>query len=814
MRTGFQRMVLISGSLLSYLRENKLITSNIQIMLDMATQVAAAMGYLENFCFIHRDLAARNCLVGDRYLVKVADFGLTRYVVDDTYTASEGSKFPIKWAAPEVINYARFSSKSDIWSYGILLWELFTGGITPYKSFPTHQLMLEQILKGYRLEQPPTCPNHIYEIMLSCWLQSPESRPSFNTVDKNLRRHIRNTMNRTLPRNAAGASVCNPTASTFQSKPRLVGMLEEYLERELKILGKNISKPNSARLQAHKEVFEHLIGEFHSFKPILSAIKQEYDSYISNLEEQVDQLDPLKLKLQLISEENEKKFLVIQNEEKHDVQNLETETASLKSTIHHMEEAIATLEAKVLCLQSELSAQYILYRNEADAKKIAISDLSQLKKTQQQPDDNIAQKEDPIVLRIALKQCREDLKLSQRKLTQIIADYGDVIPRKEFEDLHSQFEITKDSFEELKQDFTTLNMERDLLDESYKEAVLAKSNISKDLERLKGNATPRPQWDHCARFFEDGKWAGLTEDTSSAEKVDFLLVEMSGLSLEEVRASDMFQGLGTEDHIPKFLRCDGQIKNTHMKKQEAYKILSAYWPYRVQQLVNNDNVPFDVSLYTYLSEIQSEERVYETAYNIHQTLSQYEFQLLPGLFLSVILGKKEEEIYFELLARHDILKSQIYNLATTEEEGYAKISQDNLVNCILSNFSVFTEDMAVKLTNSIVESDGIVVDELAKQLGEGASEFVERFYEVFLEQREVLIKDITIKLEGFETVSVDDFVITLKNLDPSQPEKKLSQLLRFIFSIPNKSVDSISGTRTESVQTVLSLLSQSAIMRS
>eukprot|EP00800_Vazella_pourtalesii_P004533 TRINITY_DN151_c0_g2_i1.p1 TRINITY_DN151_c0_g2~~TRINITY_DN151_c0_g2_i1.p1 ORF type:complete len:700 (+),score=133.78 TRINITY_DN151_c0_g2_i1:84-2183(+) len=192
---------MIHGSLLSYLRETKSITTNIQVMLDMATQVAAAMGYLENICFIHRDLAARNCLVGDRYLVKVADFGLTRYVVDDTYTASEGSKFPIKWAAPEVINYARFSSKSDVWSYGILLWELFTGGNTPYKSFPTHQLMLEQILKGYRLEQPPTCPNHIYDIMFSCWLQNPDSRPSFSTVDRELRRHIRSDYTDTLIEN-------------------------------------------------------------------------------------------------------------------------------------------------------------------------------------------------------------------------------------------------------------------------------------------------------------------------------------------------------------------------------------------------------------------------------------------------------------------------------------------------------------------------------------------------------------------------------------------------------------------------------------
>ena len=120
------------GSLLSFLRKNdsklncNIVSSKISlILLNMCSQVCSAMAYLEARNYIHRDLAARNCLVGHGGVVKVADFGLARYVIDDEYTSSGGTKFPIRWAPPEVLWYTRFSSKSDVWAYGILMWGKF-----------------------------------------------------------------------------------------------------------------------------------------------------------------------------------------------------------------------------------------------------------------------------------------------------------------------------------------------------------------------------------------------------------------------------------------------------------------------------------------------------------------------------------------------------------------------------------------------------------------------------------------------------------------------------------------------------------------
>lgn len=175
---------MVNGSLLDYLRRKKNALLN-DHLLGIIFQVSSAMMYLEGEKFIHRDLAARNCLVGNNNVIKVCDFGLARYVLDDEYTASEGTKFPIRWAAPEVIDYTRFSSKSDVWAFGVLCWEVFTHGTLPYPK-KNNQDIVEGIRSGYRLNKPTSCSILVYELMKNCWEQSPEGRPNFKEVYERL----------------------------------------------------------------------------------------------------------------------------------------------------------------------------------------------------------------------------------------------------------------------------------------------------------------------------------------------------------------------------------------------------------------------------------------------------------------------------------------------------------------------------------------------------------------------------------------------------------------------------------------------------
>jgi fyn-related kinase len=175
--------LMVNGSLLDYLQTPAGKRLQIDTLIYIAAQIADGMAYLESRNYIHRDLAARNVLVGENNEVKVADFGLARVVKDmnNFYAAREGTKFPIKWTAPEAAIYNKFSVKSDVWSFGIVLTEIVTYGRTPYPSM-SNQEVLQQVSHGYRMPKPLNCPDRLHQIMMSCWKQEAENRPTFETL--------------------------------------------------------------------------------------------------------------------------------------------------------------------------------------------------------------------------------------------------------------------------------------------------------------------------------------------------------------------------------------------------------------------------------------------------------------------------------------------------------------------------------------------------------------------------------------------------------------------------------------------------------
>ncbi|XP_039348974.1 tyrosine-protein kinase Fes/Fps isoform X1 [Mauremys reevesii] len=173
------------GDFLTFLRSEGQ-QLKVKELLKMTANAAAGMEYLESKHCIHRDLAARNCLVTEKNSLKISDFGMSREEEDGIYASTGGMKqIPVKWTAPEALNYGRYSSESDVWSFGILLWEAFSLGAIPYSNLSNTQTR-EAIEQGVRLDPPEQCPEDVYRLMQRCWEYDPRKRPSFSTIHQEL----------------------------------------------------------------------------------------------------------------------------------------------------------------------------------------------------------------------------------------------------------------------------------------------------------------------------------------------------------------------------------------------------------------------------------------------------------------------------------------------------------------------------------------------------------------------------------------------------------------------------------------------------
>ncbi|TNN03164.1 hypothetical protein fugu_000193 [Takifugu bimaculatus] len=162
-------------------------------LVGMLRGIASGMKYLSDMGYVHRDLAARNILVNSNLVCKVSDFGLSRVLEDDPEAAytTTGGKIPIRWTAPEAISYRKFSSASDAWSYGIVMWEVMSYGERPYWEMSNQDVILS-IEEGYRLPAPMGCPVALHQLMLHCWQKERSHRPKFTDVVSFLDKLIRN----------------------------------------------------------------------------------------------------------------------------------------------------------------------------------------------------------------------------------------------------------------------------------------------------------------------------------------------------------------------------------------------------------------------------------------------------------------------------------------------------------------------------------------------------------------------------------------------------------------------------------------------
>ncbi|XP_045437224.1 focal adhesion kinase 1 isoform X11 [Pipistrellus kuhlii] len=172
------------GELRSFLQIRKF-SLDLASLILYAYQLSTALAYLESKRFVHRDIAARNVLVSSNDCVKLGDFGLSRYMEDSTYYKASKGKLPIKWMAPESINFRRFTSASDVWMFGVCMWEILMHGVKPFQGVKNNDV-IGRIENGERLPMPPNCPPTLYSLMTKCWAYDPSRRPRFTELKAQL----------------------------------------------------------------------------------------------------------------------------------------------------------------------------------------------------------------------------------------------------------------------------------------------------------------------------------------------------------------------------------------------------------------------------------------------------------------------------------------------------------------------------------------------------------------------------------------------------------------------------------------------------
>ncbi|ESO98879.1 hypothetical protein LOTGIDRAFT_213681 [Lottia gigantea] len=171
-----------NGRLSLFLREGSGRDLTQHQLIRIGAQIADAMAYMEKEKFVHRNLGARNILVGDQNRVKISGFGMTKATNDPDFNYRKGLKMAIKWMAPEVLLYNKYSSKADVWSFGIVLIEIFTKGKEPYDGIPSKE-SFEKVQRGYRIPRPDNCPTEVYDVICNCWQTNSHSRPTFDYLN-------------------------------------------------------------------------------------------------------------------------------------------------------------------------------------------------------------------------------------------------------------------------------------------------------------------------------------------------------------------------------------------------------------------------------------------------------------------------------------------------------------------------------------------------------------------------------------------------------------------------------------------------------
>ncbi|XP_035754745.1 translin-associated factor X-interacting protein 1 isoform X2 [Egretta garzetta] len=406
--------------------------------------------------------------------------------------------------------------------------------------------------------------------------------------------------------------------------------------------------PGGEAPEPYREIFEFFIDNFKTYKPLLSAIKNEYEVTLAHQKRTIRALQPLKATVTTISEECTRQMLALQEKEKDEINKLKQENRRLLKFIDNMKEEKNSLQTQVEHLRTSVAEEYARYLNEHSAHKLLLAKLNEIHNERLDMARHQLQDikgEDVVKLTLALKMARQDLTTSQVKLNKMTADYGDVVPRRDFESLENKYSDLLREMKTLQKDLNQLRKDHEALLGIQAETTEEQDNLRAELQRVQRNRTPRPNWAKCSEVIPGGaeRWGGLAKGKSSDQLVDVLLEEIGTRMLRE---RDIFPGWGKGDRVPVYLRHEGEVKNKKLTKKDAVNILKDVWKEKMaqeQQTGQRSSLPeFFLS---YLQKKHGAAAAIEWSYTLYENMRLCRSNHILSSFYDILTGKVGEEQY-------------------------------------------------------------------------------------------------------------------------------------------------------------------------
>ncbi|XP_054525413.1 translin-associated factor X-interacting protein 1 isoform X17 [Pan troglodytes] len=504
-------------------------------------------------------------------------------------------------------------------------------------------------------------------------------------------------------------------------------------------------------------------GPGHRFHPGTKAAAHQ--------REKIRALEPLKAKLVTVNEDCNERILAMRAEEKYEISLLKKEKMNLLKLIDKKNEEKISLQSEVTKLRKNLAEEYLHYLSERDARKILIADLNELR--YQREDMSLAQSpgiwgEDPVKLTLALTMTRQDLTRTQMELNTMKANFGDVVPRRDFE-------------------------------------MQEKTNKHLQEQEIQRTSTPRPDWTKCKDVVAGGpdRWQMLAEGKNSDQLVDVLLEEIgSGL----LREKDFFPGLGYGEAIPAFLRFDGLVENKKPSKKDVVNLLKDAWK---ERLAEEQKETFPDFFFNFLEHRFGPSDAMAWAYTIFENIKIFHSNEVMSQFYAVLMGKRSENVYVtqkEIVAQ---LLKEMTN-ADSQNEGLLTMEQFNTV--LKSTFPLKTEEQIQELMEaggwhlSSSNADLLNYRSLFMEDEEGQSEpFVQKLWEQYMDEKDEYLRQLKQELgiELHEEVTLPKLRGGLMTIDPSLDKQTVNTYMSQAFQLPESEMPEEGDEKEEAVVEIL-----------